>query len=450
MKRATSLDEIRQVLRPKPLQPEELEEFFVETSEARDSHSSRRREMANHLAEDGPAKILLFGHTGSGKSTELVKFQEEQASRYTFCQFSVVTEAQIGHATTEVVLILTCEAVARQLLADGCTVDDQIVQHVYDWFKDVVEIDEDTRSADLAVGAKVGLGDSLLSSLLGLAVSLKSDIKAGSQKLHRAVTKENKRLSELAARVDALVREAALCLHAKHGKELLLIVEDLDKCSIGEADALFLENPAPLANLPTKAILTAPMFLLYNPRANVLDQWFKNLTLPMIKVRDEDGDESVEGRRILREILDERLELDALATPEAVDLAIDKTGGVLRHLFRTLEVAADSAVQQIEKGREETRLSKPDVRYGLNRLKTDLLRNLSVLNLPKDFEGIEASDLYDRLLEIHRRHRAAPVVSDKVNLLLLQAHALLEYNGEGWHRVHPLIAEFLDSREAGA
>jgi hypothetical protein len=31
-----------------------------------------------------------------------------------------------------------------------------------------------------------------------------------------------------------------------------------------------------------------------------------------------------------------------------------------------------------------------------------------------------------------------------VNLLLLQSHALVEYNGEQWHRVHPLVAEHIE------
>lgn len=449
MKRATTLAEIPQALKPKPLTAEELEEFFIETTDARDPASSRREEIAQCLErrdpeEEDSVKILLAGHAGSGKSTELVKLQQEHADQFAFARFSLIKEAQIGHASIDTILILTVEAIARALKEVGCPVKKETLQGVYDWFTEVFEIEERDLERTGALGGQVGAEDSLLGKILGLGAYLKADIKTGAKTLHKTINKENKRLSELAFQTNLLIKEARLGVREQLGKDLLLIMEDLDKCTIQEADAFFIENPAPLADLPCKVVLTAPVFLLCNPRASQLRSFFEIITLPMIKLVEPDGSKVDAGWKALREILDERLALDDLVDEDAIELAIEKTGGVLRHLFETLELANNVARQAVRRGRrEEERIIQADVRYGLNRLKSELLRQIGVMGLPEEFAGVTTEQLYGRLRELHERQKPGRVASDQINLLLLQAHALIEYNGEGWHQVHPLIAEHL-------
>ena len=110
MKKATRLDDIAQALKPRPLTLEELNDFFVETSDARDPASSRRKEIAEHLRSEGSAKVLLVGHAGSGKSTELVKLQQEHEDRFVCASFSLISEAQIGHASIETIRTRSSES----------------------------------------------------------------------------------------------------------------------------------------------------------------------------------------------------------------------------------------------------------------------------------------------------------------------------------------------------
>lgn len=445
MKRATTLAEVPQALKPKPLKAEELEDFFVETTDARDPASSRREEIAEHLESEELVKILLAGHAGSGKSTELVKLKQEHEDQFVFARFSLIEEAQIGHASVDTILILTVEAIARTLQEVGCPVEKETLKSVYDWFTEAFEITEKDLVRTGAVGGQVGAMDSFLGKLLGVNAYLKADIKTGAKTLHKTINPENKRLSELAFQTNLLIKEARLGVREEHGKDLLLIMEDLDKCTIQEADAFFIENPAPLADLPCKVVLTAPVFLLCNPRATQLSSFFEIITLPMIKLVEPDGSRAEEGWKALREILEERLVLEDLIDKDAVELAIEKTGGVLRHLFETLETATSVARQAVKRGRrEEERITRADVRYGLNRLKSRLLSQIGVMGLPEDFAGVTTQGLYDRLREIHAQRQPSRVSSDEENLLLLQAHALIEYNGEGWHQVHPLIVEHLE------
>lgn len=72
MRQATNLREIKHVLDPRALSPEDLDTFFVETGPARDPFMNRRLELAEKLSEsDAATKVLFAGEIGAGNTTEL-------------------------------------------------------------------------------------------------------------------------------------------------------------------------------------------------------------------------------------------------------------------------------------------------------------------------------------------------------------------------------------------
>jgi hypothetical protein len=441
MQRATTLAEIKRVLDPRPLRLDELSRFFVETSDARDPFVSRRDQIAEIFDGEDDAKVLLVGHSGTGKTTELVKLRSEHQGRYAFVQLSITEDGEPGNASVEVLLVLIVERILRDMKERGVALSEKTLGKVYGWFDEAFEIRESDLRYTGSTGGGFSASEGLWGKLLGITAYLKADIRTGSAVLSKTISRENRRLPQLATQCGLLVKEAQTALR-QQGLELLLIIEDLDKISVADADALFIENPTPLSRLPTKAIFTAPIFLLCSPRATILKSHFKIMTVPMIKTEDLSGDRYDEGWKVIEEILAQRVDLEACIDSDALDLAIRKTGGVLRHLFEVLHHAATVAGQAVKrKRREEERILRADVRYGLDQLKTDLLRRIGVMGLPKEFDDLKTSDLYDRLrkLKVPRR-----VEADRVNLLLMQAQALLEYNGKQWHRVHPLVAEHLE------
>ncbi|HEX9735237.1 MAG TPA: hypothetical protein VGG06_24970 [Thermoanaerobaculia bacterium] len=388
MKRATTLAEIKRSLNPKPLKLEELDEFFVETSDVRDPQLSRRDAIYDRLDVEPNAKVLLAGHAGSGKSTELVKFQAEHADRYVFVRLSMIEDGEAGNASVEALLVLIVEAVLREMGARDVRLSEKTLTSIHGWFDETFQVKQEELEYTGSVGGGIDSASGFWGKLLGVTAYLKADIKTGSGLLSKTITRENKRLPQLAHQCGLLIKEAQLALR-QGGQELLLILEDLDKVTVGEADDIFIENPAALANLPAKAIFTAPISLFCNPRAAVLDPHFVVETLPMIKVDDQQGKPYKAGRSVIEHILSQRVDLEAAVERRALVLAIEKTGGVLRHLFLVLQQAAAAASQAIRRGkREKERITEADVRYGLNRLKSDLLRRIGVMGLPKEFEGI--------------------------------------------------------------
>ena len=443
MSKAKNLKELRQALNPRPLKIEELDELFVETSAARDPKISRRFEIRERL-EETDVKILLAGHAGSGKSTELVKLRTELGGEYVFAELSAIQDGDPGSNTVEVVLLLIVEAVLGALRAEKLQIPDERIRPVYDWFSETFDVSEKDLQFTAEANAGVSSKDSLWGKLIGLSATLKAGVRAGSKHLVKTVREEERRLAELSQRCRELVLDAKLELKAQD-KELLLVVEDLDKAQVEEAADLFIKNPVILSGLPLKVVFTAPIFLLCNPRAGIIESYFEVVTIPMIKVVTQSGEPYEPGWQVIRDILANRVDLDegGLLSHSGLELAIEKTGGVLRHLFKALHYAAMAAGQAKAQGeREIEQITRGDVRYGLNRTKAELVRGIGVMGLPEEFKGITIDHLYERLREL--RGKSQRVGSDRVNLLLLQAHALVEYNGEQWHRIHPLVEEHLE------
>ena len=442
--RAADLADVQRVLNPKPLEKNQLADWFEETADSRDPHSLRRDEIAACLENGDKEKVLVTGHPGTGKSTELVKFQEEHESDYTFISFSLLKEAQLSQASIEALLVLVVEALVSQLETLEVKLNEKSLKPIYEWFSEAFEIKEKDVRMGMEMGGTVDTQNTWLGKLWGASFFVKSDIKTGSQTLHRTITKENRRLSELAYQCNQLIKEAAIGLSDKGLPSLVLIIEDLDKISPEASEAIFIRNPAPIKDLGCRAIFTAPISLLCNPRATSLDANFRKIGIPMIKISDREGSRCQEGYDVQRRVLERRLDL-ALVESDALELAIEKTAGVLRHLFEVLAKAAETVKQAIDRNRrQDARITSDDVRYGLNRLKAELVQKLGVAGLPKEYEGenITTEQMLNRLRELSQRPRA--IEPDLLNLLLLQGHAIIEYNGDVWHRVHPLIEEHLE------
>jgi hypothetical protein len=330
MKTATTLGEVKFSCDPRPLTPDELGEFFVETAQARDPQSNRRFEIAEALGSpDEHVKILLAGHSGAGKSTELTKFCQERRELYHPVVFSIRREATLSNVTIEQLLILIVEKVLSSATHFHDELSTETLDAVYEWFKETFEKSETTRSGSIEVGGEIKAKGPSLFGLLRIGAWLKADMRAGAQVIHTAT---------------------------------------------------------------------------------------------------------------MHDILGRRMRLELIAA-DALEMAIDKTGGVPRDLFEVLISAASVAQQAL---RADAKILREDVRYGLNRRKSRILQSVSVAGLPDIYHTVTVEQLFERLHEYGEKTITNPP-SDAVNLALMQAHALIEYNGERWFRVHPLVSEHVQA-----
>jgi hypothetical protein len=237
--------------------------------------------------------------------------------------------------------------------------------------------------------------------------------------------------------INTLIRSVSDALQAD-GRRLLLILEDLDKLTIADARSVFIENAQMLAAIRTNVIYTIPIFTFYSPDAGAMKAVFDHdFGFPMLKVCDARGNRA-EGFKLVREIVLRRVDESAITAP-ALDLLIEKTGGVLRHVFDVLQTVTTMTTLR------EPPITESQIRYGLNRLRADMGTQIA-LPEPRP-EGLkEVKELYAKLADFEKRRRngkPCPPTGDGLVQVLLKCCALVEYNGERWLGVHPLVVEYL-------
>lgn len=444
IKKATTLSEVHRSCQPRPLRRDELDEFFVSTAEARDSVISRRERICKILTRDpyAQSKLLLAGHAGSGKSTELVKLTQELGERFFVVSFSVVQECNVVHLAVEDLLVVMMERLVSACNEAGMEekfADSRALEEVYRWFARDVEEIVTQRQMEMGVEGGVDVSASYFGKLLGLLGKWKNAIRHKSESNRKSELVKPHRLSELTERCNTLIKDVQIALGDE--RVLLFIIEDADKVNLIDARRIFIEQPRVLADLATNLICTIPIFLLYSPDRS--ESLFEYMVLPMPKVFEFGGEPCEKGRDILREIIFRRLEPE-LIEPDALEQLIVKTGGVLRDVFEVLVVAAEAGESMYDSKRQEhARITTQNIRYGLNRRKSEYARLVSTINLPREWQ-LDNEMLYKRLKELVDEGARRVLPTDHCVMVLLQAKAIVEYNnGEQWFDVHPLVKELL-------
>lgn len=138
----------------------------------------------------------------------------------------------------------------------------------------------------------------------------------------------------------------------------------------------------------------------------------------MIKVEEATGGRAG-GFNVVRSVILSRVEENLIET-RALDMLVEKTGGVLRHAFEVLHTVATMSDISTPVGIDE-------IRYGLGRLRKELARQIALPHEPLTAGPQSVYELYDRLAEYARNQvagaRTIPI-SDTTNQLLLRSCAL--------------------------
>src|SRR5439155_5871940 len=128
------------------------------------------------------------------------------------------------------------------------------------------------------------------------------------------------------------------------GREVLLILEDLDKPSLPTAIELFLDRGSVIVQPQCKIIFTVPISLLYSVKFMAAGQNFANtFTLPNFKLLERSGGRNEEGWDCMEKIVTLRMD-PRLIQSEALKLAVETSGGVTRELIRIVHGAAVRAL----------------------------------------------------------------------------------------------------------
>jgi hypothetical protein len=438
--KASSIENLRRVCRPEPLTGEELDVFFVETDEARDPHRLTRNNIEKAL-EDETVSLLFYGHRGCGKSTELNKFLAERKATVLPVQFSVLEEMTPTSAQVEDLVLVIIERLLTMAEKEKLALEEDRLEKIYDWFAETTRQQETGRDTTVETGAGVDVSKTALGKLLGLFAHFKGEVKFNAASRETSIFQLRKRPSDLIDRANEILRAIPKALEEKgDNRQAVVIVEDMDKLDLKEAREIYVNRANLLTSLHVRAVYTIPIYLFHSPDANAFrDRFTSVLALPMIKVREPDGSEVKKGIDTVKQIVWSRIECE-LIEEQALKHLVLQTGGVLRHVFQVFQIIA--AMKDVQKP-----IGMQEVKYALAQVRRELWQMIA---LPHEkFPGVPESveDLYGRLVEytrIQRDGKRPPCDSDAINQILLKSCALVEYNGEGWFGVHPLVEENLE------
>ena len=430
MKYANNISEIPNAFTPRPLSSIDLEQFYCgDTMAVRtgDPYDSPIEDIydACHVPSERNA-FLMLGHHGCGKSTEL----NEMSARLAKEGFQVRTiecaaDLDLINPGYPDLLLLMGDALLGIAEQTGCCPDKKAEKTIREFWIDVERERTESHSAGAKAEAGIQTERGLLDiPLLKLFANLKLDLKYNEETRTTYREQIQKRVSGWLGAMNAISEQIAEKLD---GRQPIIIFEDLDKLGPEEAWKVFYGNSEKLTGVSFPLIYTFPIALSYDPRFGALEGYFHPKIFPMMKLMQADDRPYDAGLRTIREIVEKRTDL-SLFDEAVLDRMIHMTGGSLRDLFRAINTAATRT-----RRRHGAVITQEDADRALEEQKSLLTRRM---------ERRHYSFLHD-IMDGNREN----IEDRKMLLEMLQAGVVLEYNGQRWHNVHPLAAEFLRSQD---
>ena len=215
------------------------------------------------------------------------------------------------------------------------------------------------------------------------------------------------------------------------GKKLLVIIDDLDKMrEIEQIDSLFIDNRNYIFSLKCKKIISIPTYLAKKPEISNYSQYPIYQFIIRLKPNPFNGEpkkkekEKIEAhRQMLRDVVRLREQEDiTLIDEDALEEAIDKSGGIIRQLIRIIYVAAVHV-----RALKGEKISRDDIKEAVANLRNEMARTIIAAN--------KINLLYTVL------QKNVPVSQTAIEFIeLLQANNVVAYeNGEPWYEVNPII-----------
>ncbi|SDQ44642.1 AAA family ATPase [Paraburkholderia tuberum] len=397
---------------------------YVDTREARGSQKTLSR-LAKKFGLDlrtdtlfppDAKHVLFFGHTGSGKTTELRHYARELSgsNRFFIVEVDVVQVLDPNNLQYADTLMALAQALLLRLDSDQIYLGTDAFIEIEKWFSErVLESEEGKEfSAHMEAGATAKGG---VPFLIELFAKFTASIKANASykdKLRRVVRNN---FTQLKDAFNRFVRKAEEALRAAGKAErILFVIDGTDKMRGEDTQKYFIEDAEQLLAISAFVIYTAPLSL--KSGGNLAGKLDADLVLPMIKLQERDGSACDAGFRAMREILLRRADRKLFAGEAEIKLLVEHSGGHPRELLRLLKLCCELA--------EDPIIDEATVRAAIDQLAAE-------------YRYFLQSEDYALLVQIDAdpQHEG----TDERTSKLLYDLALLQFNDGSWRRSHPVV-----------
>jgi nucleoside-triphosphatase THEP1 len=381
----------------RPLFGETLSNFYVDdfTNNAVESIKDR----IDISKKD--AKILVIGHRGCGKSTILNKVAEELQNDFHIVSFSVSDTLNMNDVEAIDLLISLYLQILTSMKDNKIDVPLSRFEDIMKSVKKVLKLNE--------------IGINLLGTL-----SFKIKVELESRNALR--TEFKNQIEELNNSITNCIQqiEQHYRKENKGNKEVLIIIDDLDKLKSELADKIFFEGVDIVIMPEAKIIYTFPLETYYCEPFMTVRDLYEDQFISLVVVDQEKNDDI--GIKQLEKMVFKRINQKYI-TEEALQKMILLSGGLLRDLMKFMQDACRKA-----------------------RLKKSKTINIDIAT-----EVInETANHYKRLFDFpNYKQDAARIahtktkddVENKKLIYLLTNLFVLEYrlNDDWWYDVHPCL-----------
>ncbi|MGO8787176.1 MAG: hypothetical protein ACLQVL_07305 [Terriglobia bacterium] len=359
-------------------------------------------------------KILFSGHRGSGKTSTLSKLARdvEIQGKFFVVKFSIKDEINVADLTYTDLLL----AIGHRLYEEGkAWLNSKLIEDLDKWSADVSRVT--TKSDEAGVEVEAGISAWFLKA--------KGLLKTGFEDKREFRQKFEPRVPQLIEFINRIIR--AIETHSDAGgREVLLILEDLDKPPVDVAMDLFSTKGTVLIQPECKIIFTVPTSLLYSGQYNVVKENFSDqFPLPNFKIKEKSGERNEPGWARMREIVERRMEPQIIES-KALDHAVEMSGGVVRELVRIIQGAASRALVA-----KANVIKFEHVEHAVDKLRMEYSYSLT------------RDEYIDILRKVHDS-KELRYPNEKPLLDLLHNLFILQYpNGPGWYGVNPIVHKLI-------
>ncbi|MEO1387998.1 MAG: P-loop NTPase fold protein [Cyanobacteria bacterium J06634_6] len=403
--------------------PEDIRDFRVPYGQA--ALGKLRREIA--FSPDN-GKLIFTGHRGCGKSTLLGQFAQQMREQNLFVVgFSIADMVEMSDVNHVNILYSVALRLMGKADQSNVAIPKETREALLGWFtKTKSTVYHKQIQKQLSVGAN------LFDFFTG---------KLQTEKAFREEIKENYQnsVSELASQIDRIA--AAVQIATK--KEVLVVIDDLDKLDLPVVRSIFQENINSLYLPNIRIVFTIPIAVIRETKLmDSIKTRSKVIQLPVTKFfhraeAHQPGASPIEENvAMLISVMEKRIPA-ALIEPQAMRELVLLSGGVLREMVRLGQECCRECMLALDMEPERTAV----------KIDEEILQR-AARNLRIEFSRPLGSKLLDVLQQTYENFEPEDANGEDF-LLLLHGLYVLEYeNAELWYDLHPLVKDLLQRKGA--
>ncbi|NET48781.1 MAG: ATP-binding protein, partial [Merismopedia sp. SIO2A8] len=334
------------------------------------------------LAAEADGKLIFTGHRGCGKSTLLAALDRQLVDAGLFVsRFSMADTVELSDVNYVNILY----AIALQLLSQATKqrvpIPEKTKMTLTKWFTQTK-----SRTYTEQLGQEFSAGADLYGFITG---------KLQTEHAFREEIRETyqRRISDLSKQIDLI----AAAIQTTTQKEVLVMIDDLDKLALPAARSIFGDNIRTLMTPNIRVVFTIPIAVIREPTLmTTLESESDLMLLSVTKffpqaVAHQDNPVPIEENvTLLEEVLKKRIP-DELMEPETRRKLVLLSGGVLRELVRLAQECCQECLVELDLDPENT-----DIKIN------DAILQTAAKSLRNQFARALGSNLYDVLVETYK------------------------------------------------